>query len=132
MITRLARDEGMTVFLSSHMLGEVEQICTSMAVLREGQLLVVGQVDQILSAESASLTELQAEPMDGAKTILESLANVTSVVAHQQHLRFRVDHKHRPQVIQVLTEQGIRVFSLAPVSSLEDYFLSLFENKEIS
>ncbi|MCH8328077.1 MAG: ATP-binding cassette domain-containing protein, partial [Candidatus Marinimicrobia bacterium] len=64
MIQGLVSDEGMTVFLSSHMLHEVEQICTSLAVLNEGRLLVSGPVDQFLSPELATLTELQIAPSD--------------------------------------------------------------------
>lgn len=125
MIVRFAKEEGMTIFLSSHMLGEVEQICTSMAVLREGQLLVAGPVDQLLSAESASLIELEAAPLVAARAVLKSLSFVTEVADHQRLLRFRVDHQHRPQVVKALTERGVEVFSMTPVSRLEDYFLSL-------
>ncbi|MFB0517369.1 MAG: ABC transporter ATP-binding protein [Candidatus Neomarinimicrobiota bacterium] len=131
MIRRFAQEEGMTIFLSSHLLNEVEQICTGMAVLSEGKLLVSGPVDQFLSAETATLTELEAEPLDTARTVLESLPFVTEVVVQGQHLRFRIDHRHRPEIARKLGEKGVEIFSLTPVSKLEDYFLSLFGFKEI-
>ncbi len=125
MICRFAREEGMTVFLSSHLLNEVEQICTSMAVLSEGKLLVSGPVEQFLSAETATLTELQADPIDTARTVLKGLSFVSQVEEQNRRLRFRVDHQHRPEIARALTEQGVDIFSLTPVSRLEDYFLSL-------
>ncbi len=125
MIRRFAREEGMTVFLSSHLLNEVEQICTSMAVLGEGKLLVSGPVEQFLSAETATLTELQAEPISAARTVLEGLSFVSRVEEQNGRLRFRVDHQHRPEIARVLTGQGVDIYSLTPVSRLEDYFLSL-------
>ena len=126
MIRRLARDEGMTVFLSSHLLGEVEQICTHMAVLNEGQLMVSGPVEQFLSPESATLAELQAEPLQRAREVLAGLPFVRDVADHGQGIRFRVDHRHRPEVTRALIEQEVQVYSFTPVSRLEDYFLSLF------
>jgi ABC-2 type transport system ATP-binding protein len=131
MIVRFAREEGMTVFLSSHLLNEVEQICTNMAVLSEGKLLVSGKVDQFLAPETASLTELQAEPVEKAREILEGLPYVSEIADHNGHLRIRVDHQHRPEVARILAENGVEIYSLSPVSKLEDYFLSLFGFGEI-
>ena len=132
MIQALVRDEGMTVFLSSHMLNEVEQICTSLAVLDEGRLLVSGPVDQYLSAESATLTELQATPAEKARKILGALEFVTDLEESNGGFRFHTPHARRPQVIQALTEGSVEIFSMNPVSNLEDYFLSLFGAREIS
>jgi len=130
MILRFAREDGMTIFLSSHLLNEVEQICTHMAVLNEGQLLVAGPVQQFLSVETATLTELQAEPLEKATAILKDLPFVKELVERNGLLRFRVGHRQRPAVIQTLTSAGVEVFSLTPVSTLEDYFLGLFGFKE--
>lgn len=131
MIIRFAKEEGMTVFLSSHLLNEVEQICTSMAVLSEGKLLVSGKVDQFLAPEKATLTELQAKPLIKAREILSGLPFVSEVTEHNGGLRLRVDHQHRPEIVRILSEQGVEIFSLSPVSRLEDYFLSLFGFSEI-
>lgn len=131
MIIRFAREEGMTVFLSSHLLNEVEQICTSMAVLSEGKLLVSGKVDQFLAPDKATLAELHAEPVEDARVILEGLPFVSEVVEQNGLLRLRVDHQHRPEIVRILSEQGVKIFSLSPVSKLEDYFLSLFGFSEI-
>lgn len=126
MIRRFARDEGMTVFLSSHLLNEVEQICTSMAVINEGRLMVSGPVDQFLSKESAAMAELHAEPPERAREVLAGLEFVSEVADHGQRTRFKVDHQRRPEVIQALIDHEVRVYALTPVSHLEDYFLSLF------
>ena len=132
MILAFVRDEGMTVFLSSHLLNEIEQICTSMAVLSEGKLLVSGPVKKFLSEETATLTELQAEPLAKAKQILGELSFVTDLHEYAGGVRFSVKHEQRPAVIQALAEASINVYTLNAVSNLEDYFLSLFGTKELS
>ncbi len=126
MIRSFASEQGMTIFLSSHLLNEVEQICTSMAVLNEGKLLVSGAVDQFLSVETATLTELKAKPLSAAKSTLENLDIVSDVEEINDRLRFRVDNQHRPEIVHLLSEKGVDIYSLTPVSRLEDYFLSLF------
>lgn len=132
MILAFVRDEGMTVFLSSHLLNEIEQICTSMAVLSEGKLLVSGPVKKFLAEGTATLTELQVEPLGLARKILEGLPYVSDLVEHTGGIRFRVNHKQRPAVIQALAEAEVKVYSMNAVSNLEDYFLSLFGSKELS
>ncbi len=132
MILGFVREEGMTVFLSSHLLNEVEQICTSMAVLNEGKLLVSGPVQKFLSEETATLTELQAEPLSQARQILSGLTFVTDLEEHSGGIRFRVDHVQRPAVIQALADAQVKVYSMNAVSNLEDYFLSLFGSKDLS
>ncbi|MCH8328352.1 MAG: hypothetical protein IID15_07515, partial [Candidatus Marinimicrobia bacterium] len=46
--------------------------------------------------------------------------------------RFRATYARRPSVIQALTQGGVEIYSMKPVSNLEDYFLSLFGTQEIS
>ncbi|MCK4579006.1 MAG: ABC transporter ATP-binding protein [Candidatus Marinimicrobia bacterium] len=131
LIRGLAKDDGMTVFLSTHLLHEVEQICTSMAVLNEGKLLVTGPVETFLSEKSASLTELWAEPLEAANRVLEGLDQVSEIAIYERHIRFRVDHDNRPVVAAALAEAKVKIYSLTPVSRLEDYFLSLFGHREL-
>jgi ABC-2 type transport system ATP-binding protein len=49
LIRRLADEQGTTVFLSSHLLHEVEQVCDSVVILNKGRLIAQGRVDQLLS-----------------------------------------------------------------------------------
>ena len=132
MILAFVRDEGMTVFLSSHLLNEVEQICTSMAVLSEGKLLVSGPVKKFLSEETSTLTELQAEPLSRAREIVTDLPFVSDLHDSSGGIRFRVNHEQRPAVIQALADAHVKVYTMNAVSNLEDYFLSLFGSKELS
>ena len=61
LIARLSKDHGMTVFLSSHLLNEVEQVATRMAIINKGRLVVQGSVDELLRA-SANRILIQCEP----------------------------------------------------------------------
>src|SRR5437899_7558741 len=65
------RDEGRTVFLSSHILGEVEQTCTRVGIIREGQLVRVGGVTELkdIKRYEITITFANAVPAEVSKTL---------------------------------------------------------------
>jgi ABC-2 type transport system ATP-binding protein len=65
------RDEGHTVFLSSHILGEVEQTCNRVGIIREGQLVRVGGVSELkdIKRYDITITFADAVPVEAFKTL---------------------------------------------------------------
>lgn len=63
-LLRQLRDQGKTVFLSSHVLGEVERVCDRVAILRQGKLVYSGRVDALLS--EAGYFEVKVAEVDSA------------------------------------------------------------------
>jgi len=76
LILRIAK-EGTTIILASHMLDEVEKVCTHMAIIKKGSLIVQGRVDEILGDEF--LLELKAEDMIKLGTLLKEYAMVKDI-----------------------------------------------------
>ena len=62
-------EKGLTIILASHMLDEVEKVCSHVAIIKKGVLLVQGKVDEILSQEP--MVELKAENMDALLVALK-------------------------------------------------------------
>lgn len=115
---RALRDEGRTVLLSSHLLGEVEKLCDSVTIIRAGT-----------DVEHGTLTELRhltrstvAATTTGDATRLESVPGVHDLTVDGQQLRFDVDDRQLNEVLQVLTELGVGHLTITP-PSLEDLFL---------
>ncbi|MBK8144708.1 MAG: ABC transporter ATP-binding protein [Bacteroidetes bacterium] len=73
LIIRLNR-EGKTIIMASHLLDEVEKVCTDVAILKKGNLLSVGPVSDVLSDEE--LIEIGCDNMPLLETILKSNPNV--------------------------------------------------------
>ncbi len=73
LIIRLNR-EGKTIIMASHLLDEVEKVCTDVAILKKGKLLSVGHVSEVLSDEE--LVEIGCDNMPLLETILRSNNNV--------------------------------------------------------
>src|SRR5262245_29064788 len=113
-----ARDRGQTVFLSSHILAEVEAVCERVAILRAGRLVDVGTL-----AEMRHLSALQVvAEMDGRVPDLAGLPGVSAVEVDGNRIRCQVTGSIEP-VLRVLADAGVRhLTSREP--SLEELFLA--------
>jgi len=130
LIIQLA-EEGITIFLSSHLLHEVEQTCTAMAILNRGQLVAAGSVNQLLAETDLFRTEIRARPVDKAKKVLEGLDFITQLSVEDKVIKTAVAPTDLSKVTKALVENGIAVDAIVPRTSLEDYFLSLTGENEI-
>lgn len=124
LIRKLA-EEGITILLSSHLLHEIEQICTTMAIINLGKLIKIGSVHDLLNESDTFITEITAEPVVKAKTTLESLEYVSNVVESSGTLKVRIANKDLSQLTRDLVNANVNVSAIIPRTSLEDYFLSL-------
>ncbi len=125
-IVREQRDRGATVFLNSHLLGDVEQSCDRVAFIRNGE--VVGKYEM-----GGWQTERTAADVDAAGVSTTALARLTlieglTVESHTgRKLRMRLPNEDcLPEVVRILVESGASVYSVVPQRvTLEDLFLEM-------
>ncbi len=121
LIRRLGQGER-TVLLSSHMLGEVEQICDRVGVIREGGLVAEGTVAELRGREEVVV---RAEPAEEARRIVEKLSGVEEVRVSDGVLHIAADAE-AAEINAKLVEAGLRVSELRVAGqSLEEVFLEL-------
>jgi ABC-2 type transport system ATP-binding protein len=123
LIRDLARD-GATIFLSSHLLSEVEQVCSHVAVMSLGKLLAQGTLSELQAAGSSRL-QVETEQVGAAAAVLTRLG-LCDVAMDGIAVSARLDG-HRPEdCCRALVEAGVGVRSLVTVRpSLEDTFVAL-------
>ncbi|MDX5895317.1 ABC transporter ATP-binding protein [Rubrobacter radiotolerans] len=122
LIRELGRGER-TVLLSSHLLGEVEQICDRVGVIRKGRLVAEGTVAE-LRGEAGLL--VRAAPLEDAAKIAERLAGVEGVEVSDGLLRLATDPGRAAEINRKLVSAGLDVSELRPAEqSLEEVFLEL-------
>jgi ABC-2 type transport system ATP-binding protein len=123
LIRELAKD-GATIFLSSHLLPEVEQVCTHVAVMSLGKLLAQGTLSELQAAGSSRL-QVETEQVVAAAAVLTGLG-LGEVAMDGLAVSARLDG-HRPEdCCRALVEAGVGVRSLVTVRpSLEDTFVAL-------
>jgi len=127
LIRQLAR-EGKTILLASHLLDEVEKVCTHVAILQKGQLLMAGNVNEVLLNED--FVELGAGPaaLEPLKRLLESLPGVRQLKVQDEHVQvYFADGVMDPSDLnRYCFEQGIALKHLQlRKRSLESKFMEI-------
>jgi len=123
LIIQLAQ-QGLTIFLSSHLLHEVEQMCQNMAIINEGKLVVQGGVEQLLKSEN-DLVSVKVDRAQEAFDLLKTKDWAKSVELSSGDIRVKIEGQHIPVMTELLVTSGFHVFAIQPRRSLEDYFLSI-------
>jgi ABC-2 type transport system ATP-binding protein len=122
--------EGVTIFLSSHLLHEVEQVCTHVTIINKGVAVASGTLKQISAKVKGPLT-IEAEVDKLSKAVIKKVKElpfVTSVVEEGKKLSIEVKTRDdvRSQVSQAITTGGGIVISMnLKGESLEDIFMDL-------
>lgn len=119
-------ERGVTVLLSSHILAEVQQVCTSATIIGNGRLLASGRVDELLQGGASAVRVEVPDPV-AARSVLEGAGfAVTPAVSDEPGLL--VESEAPADVTRVLGEAGIWLTALTPVRrDLESVFLELTE-----
>jgi ABC-2 type transport system ATP-binding protein len=125
MLIRRLGAAGSTVLLSSHLLGEVQQICDRVGIINAGRMVAEHNVDELRGEQELVV---RATPKDKAQAILTRFG---SVHQYDDTLRVQVDPARAAEVNRTLVEAGIEVSELHTTErALEDIFFELTTSKE--
>ena len=121
-IIRTLRDRGMTVFLNSHLLSEVEQVCDRVAIVDHGKVIAEGTLDELLGADT-----VRVRVTDLTREARQELAAFGAVADEGEWLVIRgMKNERLPDLVAQIVRAGGRVYAVEPAhESLEDRFLSL-------
>ena len=133
-LARLA-DEGKTVLISSHILAEMNEFCTSVAIMERGEVMVSGRIDEVnrqVMGDRSSRSRCSAERTSCCADRRRRSGRADR--AHEQHLRISLPRRRRggQRAPGRLVGQGVRVSSFARrKDNLEELFLKV-GSKELS
>jgi ABC-2 type transport system ATP-binding protein len=126
LVRRLA-GERMTVLLSSHLLGEVEELCNRVAIIRKGRIVYEGSLTELL-ATAATGYRLRTTNIERARVVALAQAGVSEVRVEGDELRFAADEEAVAALSIALGQARVGVTALVPqTASLEELFLGLTE-----
>jgi ABC-2 type transport system ATP-binding protein len=137
-LIRRLNEDGLTIFLSSHLLAEVEQLCNRVAVIGDGRLLAEGTIAEVVGGDNGRPGyRLVVDDAKSALRILEGGTHVTGApVAGAglpdggEEIRLAVGPEGPGPVVRDLVAGGVAVLALVPARpSLEDLFLELTEER---
>ena len=127
-LIKLIASQGTTILLASHLLDEVEKVCSHVVVLRKGVKLYSGRVDEMIS--SHGFFELKSQQQDKLMTFLNSHPNFSTVKTENELITaFLIEPMDATEFNQLMFHNGIVLSHLVKrKESLEEQFLKLTDN----
>ena len=122
-LLRRVSERGTTVLLSSHLLTEVEQVCSHAVVMDKGHLVAAGPVQELIGAGGS--VYLEVSNVRRATSTLKKLKGVRRVIPEPPGLAVELDGVKRSEIVVALVRAGVGVETVTARHQLEDAFLGL-------
>lgn len=141
-LVRTLQGIGKTIIISSHILPELAEMCTDIAIIQGGKLVAAGDVDTIIQqmggGHQLEIRLLEPEQIEEAITLLKSIEGIDNVTREENNLiqaDFNGDDQALNRVLVDLISHNIPIVSFAPRSGsgrLEEVFMSITEGNSPS
>lgn len=119
-----AKSQGKTVFLSSHILAEVETLCDRISIIKDGEIVEHGTLSELRHLTSTTIIAEVSKPVDG----LTAMKGVHGLKYDGRRVNFSVDDTQLSEVLTYLAGCGITALQSAP-PTLEELFMRHYSNK---
>lgn len=125
LINHLSKNLGKTVFISSHLLSEMEQVADSLLIIHKGKKIAEGSMNELLNPEQSRI-EIETRSPKELELMLKQTAWASKIVSiNGQKIIMQLKKDEVPGFVQQMAEMKQDIFSIQKKNSLEDYFLSL-------
>jgi ABC-2 type transport system ATP-binding protein len=128
LIMHLSRQEKKTIFLSSHILYEVELVANRMIIINKGSTVIEGEVKDLLNAADLKVEFEVNDPQKAEVLIRENVweSKIDSIIDNK--LIFNLTNQEIPLLNRYFVENAVDVRAIVPRRSLEEFFLRITES----
>jgi len=127
LILHLCHDRGKTVFISSHLLSEVEKLADQILIIEKGKKVMQGSVSELVTPENV-LLEVDSTDNEACRQWLISTGRIPEAGSvKNDRIRIKMPVKEISRFSVELVQNGFGIISFTQVNSLENYFLSLVQ-----
>lgn len=120
---------GKTIFLNSHLLNEVEQVCNRVAIINKGNLLIQGEVKSIIKTHN--IIQLKVPEIDRAMILLREQPWISAVFRDGEYLLLEAPANKSIDVSMILAQKNIFISEIkARENSLEDFLFPITGNSQ--
>jgi len=123
-LVRELSSEGITIFISSHLLDEVQKICSHVAMISQGKLKTAGPIEDLLKDSDLLMTEIHVNPLAPAMELLSNQDWIHRCEEKNGLLNVGIGHDKISDLVQLLVQNNLQISAVIPRTSLEDVFLS--------
>ena len=135
LILRLSREEGLTIYINSHDLDEVERICSRIVIMKHGNIMLQGVIADLLRQNNQTTLEVKLEKSKA----IPKLANLLSSLSYVTHFKIEKDvafievigDSSRLTLFNALAQNSIPIKEITQIkNSLEDLYISIVKEEE--
>lgn len=132
-LKRLCHEQGVTILISSHILGEIERLVDTIGVIHEGKLIEEISMENLQNS-SDNYVEFEVSNIEKASKILKDKFSIENFIKVQNNsLRIYSNFENRGKINKEFVEEGIEVSKIVPREyKLEDYFSRLIGDDSIA
>ena len=129
LLIKLNKEKGVTIFVSSHLLSEIEKMCTHVAIINKGKLRFEGTMQEL--SKKANLCKIQVTVDEAEKwaIALETKYKNVSLTAQNQFTLDIGNKEEIPDFIKQLITQKAVVYEVKILDGLEEWFLTITDEK---
>ncbi|MBA2869769.1 ABC-2 type transport system ATP-binding protein [Anoxybacillus calidus] len=130
-LRKLAKQEGLAVIVSSHLLSEMEMMCDRFAIIQHGRLVGIESVQDLVNSSQKVL--LNVNPVEEAVSIIRQIYSNALRQVTKQGIEISVEREQIPAINAALVSKGVKVYGIQTVAkSLEERFLEMTGGNEIA
>ncbi|MFU2164320.1 ATP-binding cassette domain-containing protein [Streptococcus pluranimalium] len=128
LLYRLAKEEGKTIFISSHHISEIETIADMVGIIHDGELIFEGTLSELYNKRDSSY-HLEVLNPDVLESILQG-RNI-SFVRKESHFEIKASKQDIPVLIKEIVQEGANLLEASPNKNLETIFLDLTKGDRV-
>ncbi|MGE8206133.1 ABC transporter ATP-binding protein [Heyndrickxia sp. NPDC080065] len=129
-LRKLAKEKGMAVIVSSHLLSEMEMMCDRIAIIQKGKLIDVQNVRDFVNEETTQKYFIEVDK--NTQLIPTQKINGISFKTVENGIEVEIEKEQVPEFIEELIQLGVRIYEVKAISkSLEDRFLEITGKEEV-
>ncbi|KYD15179.1 ABC transporter ATP-binding protein [Saccharococcus caldoxylosilyticus] len=130
-LRKLAKEEGLGIIVSSHLLSEMEMMCDRFAIIQHGRLVGIESVQEL--SKQAQKVLLTVKPVEQALTVIKNIYPHMNITSAKQGIEVSIDYEEIPSLNAALVSANIKVYGIQVLTkSLEERFLEMTGGNEIA
>lgn len=130
LLIQLNKEKGITIFISSHLLSEIEKMCTHVGILQQGTLVFEGTMKELIESNTHKKVELTLNNPKKWISVIKDKHGIEAEYIDETSIVIRIDNSHSiSEFVKRLITEGVEIEQFKVQEDLENLFIEMTNNK---
>lgn len=126
LIIKLNKEKGITIFISSHLLSEIEKTCTHVAIIHKGKVGFEGKIEDLKNLNNNITVKVKT---DNCKLHLDNIVDLNPEEISVNEFKIEAENTNQvPEIIEKLVNKNVPIYEVITTGGLEDWFMNITKN----